>query len=281
MDLWFTEQVTDHARFSLRVKEQLFHGQSDFQTVDVYETHDFGRIMTIDGKFMVTERDEFIYHDMISHVPLLAHPNPERVLVIGGGDGGTVREVLKHDCVKSVELCEIDGLVIEVARKYFPDLSVGLDDPRASVRVEDGIKFVKAIEEPYDLILVDSTDPAGPAEGLFNADFYQSCHDGLSDDGIVVVQSEGPLWLPELVTNIYKTLKDHFAVCELYTFPVPTYPFGYWSFVYASKKHGPFDCFNEERAAKVSESTRYYNPEIHRAAFALPNFLKHHIQASK
>lgn len=281
MDLWFSEQLTDHSRFSLRVKEQLFHGKSDFQTVDIYDTYDFGKVMTIDGKFMVTERDEFIYHDMISHVPLLAHKAPKDVMVIGGGDGGTVREVLKHDSVQSVELCEIDSMVIETARKFFPTLSCGLDDPRTTILVRDGIEYISTRKDAYDVILVDSTDPAGPAEGLFNKEFYQWAFEALKSDGILVVQSEGPLWRVDTVQEIVETLKSLFPVCELYTFPVPTYPFGYWSFTFASKEYGPFEHFSESRAEEISKSTRYYNPGIHHAAFALPNFLKQKLNPSE
>lgn len=278
MELWFTEKITDHTHFSIRVKEQLFHGKSDFQTVDVYETNDFGRVMTIDGKFMVTERDEFIYHDMIAHVPLLAHPEPKRVLIIGGGDGGTLREVLKHESVEYAEMCEIDGLVIDVARQYFPDLSCEFDNPRAKISVCDGIEYINNVTEPFDVILVDSTDPAGPATGLFNSEFYKSVHAALSDDGVMVAQSEGPLWDLKLVQGIVSTISETFQEVQLYTFPVPTYPLGFWSFTFASKSFGPFEHYDSERAAHIAANARYYNEDIHKAAFAMPNFVKHKSQ---
>jgi spermidine synthase len=280
MDLWFSEQLTDHTRFSIQVKEQLFHGKSAFQTVDIFDTYDFGKVMTIDGKFMVTQRDEFIYHDMISHVPLLAHKAPKNVLVIGGGDGGTVREVLKHKSVETVELCEIDELVVETAKRFFPELSCGFKDDRTTVHIRDGIEFIAAHKDSYDVIMVDSTDPAGPAEGLFNEGFYKSVFEALRPDGIMVAQSEGPLWIPETVQEIVTTIQSLFPVCELYTFPVPTYPFGYWSFTFASKADGPFVHFTDERAEEISKETRYYNGEIHRAAFVLPNFLKKQLHPS-
>jgi spermidine synthase len=281
MDLWFSEHLTDHTRFSIRVKEQLFHGKSDFQTIDIYDTFDFGKVMTIDGKFMITERDEFIYHDMIAHVPLLSHKDPKDVLVIGGGDGGTVREVLKHKGIESVDLCEIDQLVIETSRRFFPNLSCGLDDPKTRVLIRDGIEYTTEQKSRYDIVLVDSTDPIGPAEGLFNREFYQSVFNALREDGIMVVQSEGPLWIPETVKEIVTTIRSLFPVCELYTFPVPSYPFGYWSFTFASKKHGPFEHFSERRAREIAKSTRYYNEGIHRSAFALPNFLKQELKSSE
>ena len=272
MELWFTEEVTEGVRFSVKVQEQLFHGKSDFQTVDVYDTVDFGRVMTIDGKFMVTERDEFIYHDMIAHVPLMAHPDPKRVLIVGGGDGGTLREVLKHPGVETAVLCEIDGLVIDAARRFLPGLSCGFDDPRADVQVADGIDYVRNVTEPFDVILVDSTDPEGPATGLFNEAFYRSVDKALTDEGLLVVQSEGPLWNTRMVREIHATLESLYPIARLYTFPVPTYPLGYWSFTFASKRHGPMDRLDAERAAGLE--TRYYNLDVHRAAFALPNFIR-------
>lgn len=274
MELWFSELITEHSRLSLRVKAHLFHEASEFQTVDVYDTHDFGRVMTIDDKFMVTDRDEFIYHDMISHVPLLAHPRPRRVLIIGGGDGGTLREVLRHPEVEEAVLCEIDPVVIEAARRYFPALSCEFDNPRARVLVRDGLQYIREVEQPFDVILIDSTDPAGPAEGLFGEAFYRSVHAALSDDGIMVAQSEGPLWNIEVVGQIIALNRRIFSEVQLYTFPTPTYPFGYWSFAFASKRFHPLDDLNEARAEVIAGSTRYYNAGVHRAAFALPNFVK-------
>ncbi len=191
MELWFTERHTPYVNFSIKVERQLYTAQSEFQRIDVFESREFGRFLTLDGYMMLTEKDEFIYHEMITHIPMAVHPNPENILVIGAGDGGVVRELTRYQSPKCIDLVEIDELVIEVCRKYLPKTACRLDDPRVHIHIADGLKFIRSCENKYDLIIVDSTDPFGPGEGLFTKEFYGSCYNALREDGIMVNQSIG------------------------------------------------------------------------------------------
>jgi len=254
------------------VKESLFQGQSEYQTLQVLETYDFGRILLLDGLVMLTERDEFVYHEMITHVPLNSHPGPKRVLVIGGGDGGTVREVLKHPQVREVTLVEIDRMVVEVSRQYLPGVSAGLDDPRTRIFYQDGVEFV-AGEPPgsYDAILVDSTDPVGPAQALFSEDFFRDCFKALSPEGVFVTQSESPFQHLSFMVDTHRCMGKVFPGPSFYLAPVPTYPGGTWSFLLASKADsGSFP----RRRDGANLPTRYYNRGIHMACFEIPRFLE-------
>ena len=192
MDLWFSEKHTPNVKFSIRVDRQLYSGQSDFQRIDVFESPEFGRILVLDGYLMLTEKDEFIYHEMIVHTPLAVHPHVKNVLVIGAGDGGAVRELTRYPEIGRIDLAEIDGQVIEVCKKFLPQTSCKMDDPRVHIYVEDGLKFVRRHADEYDLIIVDSTDPFGPGEGLFTKEFYGNCYKALKEDGIMVNQHESP-----------------------------------------------------------------------------------------
>ncbi len=194
MELWYTEEHTDKVRFSIKVDEQLYSGKSDFQRIDVFKSQEFGTFFTLDGLMMVTEKDEFIYHDMIVHVPMATNPNIKNVLVIGAGDGGTVRELTRYETIEKIDMVEIDKLVVDVCREYLPQTANKLDDPRVSLFFEDGLKFVRSVENKYDLIIVDSTDPFGPGEGLFTREFYGNCFKALKEDGILVNQHESPYY---------------------------------------------------------------------------------------
>ena len=194
MQLWFSEMQTPNVKFSIRVERQLYSGQSEFQRIDVFESPEFGRFLTLDGYMMLTERDEFIYHEMITHVPLAVHPKVKRVLVIGAGDGGVIRELVRYPEIEDIDLVEIDELVVEVCRKYLPQTACRLDDPRVHIHYEDGLKYIRSCEDEYDLILVDSTDPFGPGEGLFTREFYGNCFKALKDDGIMINQHESPFY---------------------------------------------------------------------------------------
>lgn len=279
LDLWYTERHNDETSFGLHVKRVLHSEQSPFQRVDILETSGFGRMMTLDGLVMVTERDEFVYHEMIAHVPLLVHPNPRRVLVIGGGDGGTLREVLRHDCVQEALLCEIDGAVIESARKYLPTVAVGLNHPRAKIHVGDGVEFVHSCESgAFDVVIVDSTDPIGPGVGLFSEKFYKEVRRILRPDGIVMAQCESP-WENSIdLAKVYNNLREAFGSVYSMTGTIPTYPYGYWSWGFASATLHPFNKIEMDRAAAIQKATKYYNTGIHRGAFAIPNFLKQRLQ---
>lgn len=262
---------------AIEKNEHLFNSKSPFQEVDVFSSRAFGNVLTLDGLMMVTERDEFFYHEMIVHIPMLTHKNPENILVIGGGDGGTVRELLKHDCVKHVDMVEIDGMVIEASKKYFPTVSNKLDDPKVSVLVQDAIDFIKEKENIYDVVLIDSTDPIGPGEGLFNENFYNNVKRALKKGGIVVPQTEGPFGQSDNMKKTYKLLRKVFKYVAPYVGPMPTYPGGYWSWGFCSDDveipNNP-DEIDKNRADKISSTCKIYNRELHTAVFKVPNFVK-------
>jgi spermidine synthase len=274
MDLWVTERHDGTTGMTVKVKNTLYHEESEFQTIDILDTEAYGRMLLLDGMVMVTEKDEFIYHELISHVSLLSHPNPRKVLVIGGGDGGTVREVLKHPSVEKVILCEIDGMVIQACRTYLPSMAGKLSDPRVEIEVRDGVAFVANRSNEFDVILIDSTDPLGPGEGLFTEDFYKNVSAALKPDGIMVAQSESPLADQREMRMMYSLLRKVFPVVEPYLGPIPTYPGGYWSWAFCTKDAKPLEYINEAEAARLEKTTRYYNRAIHEAAFAIPNFVK-------
>lgn len=271
MEFWFTEKQTEHLGLTLRVRESLLVEQTPFQELAILDTYPYGRMLVLDGAIQTTEGDEFVYHEMITHVPLASHPLPQEILVIGGGDGGTVREILKHPEVKRVRLVEIDNQVVSAARRFLPGLSHALDDPRAEVIITDGAQHVEAIRAAYDVIIVDSTDPVGPAVKLFQHDFYRAVRDALTPEGLFVTQSKSPYLDRGLIREVLGVIRSLFPVALLYTAAIPTYPSGLWSFVLGSKAHHPLT-FDESRAEKLE--TRYYSPEIHRAAFALPRQIR-------
>jgi spermidine synthase len=273
-DLWVEEKFDDFLGLRLKVENVLFSGKSEFQTVDVVETKGLGKMLLNDGLIMVTERDEFAYHDMITHVPLFVHPNPKNVLVIGGGDGGTAREVIRHAGVEKCTMVEIDAMVVDACREHIPQTASALDDPRINLIIGDGVQFVKETTEKFDVILIDSTDPIGPATPLFGKEFYQDVYNCLADDGIVVSQGETPWYGKDIQQSLLSVLNDVFPKTYLYTFSNLTYPGGLWCFTFASKQYHPVNDFNQERVGQSGLSFKYYNEKVHSAAFALPNFIK-------
>jgi len=279
LDLWYQERHHNEVSFGLHVKSVLHSLQSPYQRVDVLETTGFGRVLTLDGLMMCSDKDEFVYHEMISHVPLLAHPNPKRVLIIGGGDGGTLREVLRHSCVEEAVLCEIDGAVVEAALQFFPQLALGLTHPKAKVHIEDGVAFVK--ETPaasFDVVIVDSTDPIGPGVGLFSGEFYGEVRRILKPGGIVAAQCESP-WDNHIeLAKVYGNLKSAFPHVYSMVGSIPSYPYGMWSWGLASETVDPRKIANPQRAQEIEQGCQYYNRALHAAAFALPNFLKKRLE---
>ncbi|WP_425805739.1 polyamine aminopropyltransferase [Desulfitobacterium sp. Sab5] len=276
MELWYTEQHTDNVRFSIRVDKPLFTGQSEFQRIDVFNSKEFGTFFTLDGLMMVTEKDEFIYHDMIVHVPMATNPKIKNVLVIGAGDGGTVRELTRYVTIESIDMVEIDKMVVDVCREYLPQTACKLDDPRVHLYFEDGLKFVRSKEDIYDLIIVDSTDPFGPGEGLFTKEFYGNCFKALKEDGILVNQHESPYYdsYAKSMQRAHKRIREFFPVCRVYQAHIPTYPSGHWLFGFASKKYDPLTDIDEQAWNRLGLKTKYYNTEIHKGSFALPNYVK-------
>lgn len=274
---WYSEASTElGAAFSLSLtaRGKLHEEQTPFQKIEVYETETFGNLMTIDGLVMLTTRDNFLYHEMMSHPVLFTHPNPKRVLIIGGGDCGTLREVLRHPGVELAQQVDIDEGVTRASEKYFPELCESNNDPRAELYFDDGLKWVKeATDGYYDIIIVDSTDPIGPAEGLFGEAFFRDCVRALSDDGILVQQSESPLYHMELLKDIHRYMRRAgFNHTQTLHFPQPVYPSGWWSCTMASKS--AFNGFREDDSAARSFKTRYYSPEVHKGALALPPFMQ-------
>ena len=276
-ELWIEEKLEDFLGLRIRVEKTLFSGKSEFQSVDVVETRGHGKMLLNDGLIMVTERDEFSYHDMITHVPLFVHPAPKNVLVIGGGDGGTAREVIRHPSVEKCTMVEIDEMVVNACKEYIPQTSSKLSDPKIDLIIGDGVKFVEdAVKngQKFDVILVDSTDPIGPAQPLFGHEFYENIFKALSDDGIVVSQGESPFYQVKMQNKLVEILHDTFPKVSIYNFSNLTYPGGLWSFTFASKKYNPVEDFDAQRVSKSGLEFEYYNDEVHKAAFALPNFMK-------
>jgi spermidine synthase len=235
------------------------------------ETEEFGTMLVLDGMVMTTDKDEFVYHEMVAHPALFTHPNPESVLVVGGGDGGVIREVLKHPSVKKAVLVEIDGKVIEYSKQYLPNIAGGLDDARVEVIVNDGFMHIHDHKNTYDVIMVDSTEPVGPAVNLFTRGFYQGIYEALKEDGIFVAQTDNPWFKADLIESVNRDVKEVFPIVRVYWANVPTYPSGLWTFTMGSKKHDPLAV---DESAIPELDTKYYSPRLHKAAFALPKFVE-------
>lgn len=269
--LWVKEQQTDDLALSCRVSKVLHREKTPFQDMAVVDTLQYGRMLVLDNIIQTTVGDEFVYHEMITHVALNTHPSPKRVLVIGGGDGGAVREIVKHSSIEKVVHCEIDGAVIEVAKKYLPEISCALDNPKVEIIIDDGIKHVRENKQTYDVIVVDSPDPIGPAEGLFSVGFYENIAAALKDDGIFVAQTESPFLNRDLIQRLFRDIGGIFPITRLFLANVPTYPGGLWSFIMGSKKYDPLKI----ESKNIPEmKTRYYSPAIHQACFVLPPFVQ-------
>ncbi len=277
MELWYTEDHVETVRFSIKVKEQLVHRVSPFQEIDIFDSQEFGRFFTLDGLMMLTEKDEFIYHEMIVHVPMATNLKIRRVLVIGGGDGGTVRELTRYPHVEHIDMVDIDELVVQTCREFLPTTSCRLDDPRVHLYFEDGLKFVRRFENAYDLIIVDSTDPFGPGEGLFTKEFYGNCFKALTADGILVNQHENPYYYDtyaQAMLRAHRRIYGLFPLCRVYQAHIPTYPSGHWLFGFASKVHDPVRSLDADAWNALGIETRYYNTDLHVGSFMIPNYVK-------
>ncbi|MGV2621244.1 spermidine synthase [Halobacillus sp. ACCC02827] len=271
MGTWFTEKQTENFGITAKVNRSLHKEKTDFQELEMLETEEWGNMLVLDDMVMTTEKDEFVYHEMVAHVPLFTHPNPKNVLVVGGGDGGVIREVLKHEGVEKATLVEIDGKVIEYSKEYLPSIAGALDDPRVEVKVDDGFMHIATSEQEYDVIMVDSTEPVGPAVNLFSKGFYEGIAKALKEDGIFVAQTDNPWFKADLIRQVYGDVKETFPITKVYTANIPTYPSGLWTFTMGSKVYDPLQV-KEERFTSID--TKYYTEEIHKASFALPKFVK-------
>jgi len=271
LEKWFFEVQEPGVKLGLEYEEKLLDIQTKYQKLEVYKTKRLGNLMVLDGCIMTTEKDEFFYHEMLSHPSIYTHKDPKKVLIIGGGDGGTLREVLKHSFIQEAHLCEIDGEVIEAAKKFFPTLSESFKDPRAKIFVEDGFAFLDRSKNYYDIILVDATDPIGEAAKLYESDFFLKIYNSLKDDGIFTIQAENFFYKLNFMADLYKTVKKLFPNVYFYFSPVITYPSGTWAFLMGSKKYNPIKDVN---FSKGDISTKYYNRNIHYGSFSLPQMLK-------
>lgn len=277
MPLTYNEYYNEQTGLTIGLKKLLFSEQSEYQLVEVYETDTWGNLMTIDGMVMLSERDEFVYHEMLAHVPMFTHPNPKRVLIIGGGDGGTAREVLKHNSVVHVDMVEIDKTVVDASKNHFPGVG-DFENPKLNVLYEDGIAFIQNVKNPYDVIIIDGSDPVGPAEGLFEKDFYQYCKNALTPNGVLSTQTESP-WVESYhpsMKKVFGALDDLFPTANMYLSFIPLYPAGMWSMGLASMGESPLnkDVINRiQSVSKLLSGLKYYNADIHSASFALPNFV--------
>jgi len=267
--IWLTEEQTPNMKLSLRVNRVLVNKKSDYQEILLVETAEYGRMLVLDGAIQIGEREEFCYSEMMAHIPLCAHPDPKHVLIVGGGDGGVLREVLRHKNVEKAVLIDIDSDVIEAAKEYLPTLSCAMDDPRAEIRSEDALSYIRSVSECFDVAIVDSTDPVDFAAGLFESSFYEEVKKALKKDGIIIAQTESPFSDTKIMIEAYKNMKSVYPITSLCWGAMPTYPSGMWTYTIGSKEVDP-----STPRHTVPEGTKYYTRDIHKAAFVLPPFLK-------
>ena len=280
MEMWFHDEHTDNVKLAIRVDYQVFSAQSEIQRIDVLESKEFGKLLVVDGDLMLTEKDEFIYHEMISHVPMAVHPQVEKILVIGGGDGGVVRELAKYDTVEQIDVVEADPLLVEVCRKYFPQMACSLNDPRVHIYHEDGLRFIRSKSDAYDLIIIDSPNPFGAGEGLFTKEFYGNCFNALHEDGIMINQHESPFYKEEAFQcqRMHKRIIESFPISRIYQAHIPSYPSGHWLFGFASKRYHPIHDMDGIQWKLRGIQTKYYLPRLHEGVFALPAYVEELVQ---
>ena len=276
MELWFSEFHTPDVKHSLRVDRHLYSKKSDYQQIDIYDTPEFGKVLTLDGNVMLTERDEFIYDEMITHVPMAVHPNVQDVLVIGAGDGGVVKELARYECIQSIDLVEMDEDVVSACRQYLPENACRLDDKRVHIYFDNALRFIRRRKAQYDLIIVDSTDPFGPSEGYFTREFYGICYNALKDDGIMVNQQGSSFYRhdAQAMQRSHKRIVSTFPISRVYQAHIPTFAAGYWLFGFASKKYHPLRNLDAKRWREREIQTRYYTTNLHTGAFMLPRYVE-------
>ncbi|HZG71517.1 MAG TPA: polyamine aminopropyltransferase [Chondromyces sp.] len=267
-ELWLTEDERDNLKISYRIKDIIYEEQSEFQHIMILDSFDFGRMLVLDGVVQTTSLDGHIYNEMISHIPLCIHPNPKRILIIGGGDCGVAKEVCKYENVEQIDMVEIDQMVVEACKKHLPAVSGNLSDPRVQFLFEDGIRFVQKKKNEYDVVIVDSSDPVGPAQALFEKSFYQNLHHALKEDGLMVCQSQSPIFHADVMKQTYQRVGELFKEAKMYTAVVPTYPGGLWSFTLGSKQH--MDLISKKVRNK---NTYYVNEQMIQHCFSLPQFM--------
>lgn len=268
-DLWLTEYSTDNLTLSLKIKEYIHSEKTQYQELLIADTYEYGRAMMLDGAFQLTEKDEFCYSEMMAHVPLCAHENPEKVLIIGGGDGAIMREVLKHDCVKKCTLIDIDSRVVECSKKYLPFAGCSFSDSRADFKCMDAMKFIRETSEKFDVVIIDSTDPVDFAAGLFQSGFYEDVKRVMTPDSMMSELTESPFTDKDLMQQALREMRKVFPLVKIYWGVVPTYPSGMWTYGVASMNNN-----DPAKPLRNVNTTRYYTSEIHKASFILPPFLE-------
>ena len=276
MGFWFEEYHTANTKFGIRVGEQLYHGESEYQKIDVFDSPEFGRVLTSNGSVIFTDQEEFVYDEMVVHVPMAVHPNVKRVLVLGGGDGGVARELAHYNEIEIIDVVEPDKMFVDVSRKFFPNNAVGLDDVRVRIHYEDGLRFLRKCSDQYDLIINDATDPLGHEAGLFTKEFYGNCFKALHEDGIMVYQHGSPFFDEdeESCRSMHRKAYRSFPINRVYQAHIPTCAAGYWLFGFASKKYHPLKDFDAERWDARGIKTWYYTTQLHRGAFMLPKYVE-------
>lgn len=276
MEFWFHEMHTNNVEFSVRVDRQLYSGNSEFQKIDVFDSPEFGKFLTSNGGIIFSEQDEFVYDEMIVHVPMAVHPCVKKVLVIGGGDGGVAGELLNYPEIEEIDVVEPDKLFVEVCQEYFPDSASNLSDERVRIFYQDGLRFLRSRYNEYDLIINDCTDPLGHAAGLFTKEFYGSCYKALKEDGIMVYQHGSPFYDEdeENCRAMHRKAYHSFSISRVYQAHIPTCPAGYWLFGFASKKYHPLQDLDAKRWNERHLKTEYYTTNLHTGAFMLPRYVE-------
>ena len=276
MEFWFSELHTGNVKLSVRIEKQLFSGESEYQRIDVFDSEEFGKFISLDGEIVFSEKDEFIYDEMVTHVPMAVHPCVKDVLIIGGGDGGVAKELLQYGCVEHIDVVETDEMFVEVSRRFFPEVASALEDPRVSIHYDDGLRFLRNKKGRYDLIINDSTDPFGHTEGLFTKEFYGSCYNALKDDGIMVYQHGSPFYDEDELAcrSMHRKAYRSFPISRVYQAHIPTCPSGYWLFGFASKKYHPVKDFKPREWDSLNIETWYYTTHLHMGAFMLPKYVE-------
>lgn len=276
MEMWFSELHTGNVKISVRVDKHLTSRKSDFQRIDVFDSQEFGKFITLDGNIIFSEKDEFIYNEMVTHVPMAVHPKVRNVLIIGGGDGGVAREFTHYKEIETIDVVEPDEMFTEVCREYFPESACGLDDERVNVFYQDGLRYLRNIHNEYDIIICDSVDPFGHTEGLFTKEFYGSCYKALREDGIMVYQHGSPFYDEdeEACRSMHKKVYQSFPISRVYQAHIPTCPSGYWLFGFASKKYHPLVDLHADTWNARNLKTWYYTTNLHMGAFMLPKYVE-------
>ena len=269
MEFWFSELHTGNVKLSVRIEKQLFSGESEYQRIDVFDSEEFGKFISLDGEIVFSEKDEFIYDEMVTHVPMAVHPHVKNVLIIGGGDGGVAKELLQYKSIESIDVVETDRMFVDVCREYFPEVACALDDERVKIHYDDGLRFLRNKKGIYDLIINDSTDPFGHTEGLFTKEFYGSCYNALKDDGIMVYQHGSPFYDEDEAAcrSMHRKAFRSFPISRVYQAHIPTCPSGYWLFGFASKKYHPIKDFKPKEWNGLKIETWYYTTHLHTVSY--------------